>query len=109
MGMSNTFKVVISAYSLARGEIGKPFDRLPVIREHDKVEDAMRDLYDSIKKNEGYVVGEGQMKMIEMPDGRHLPLLKAYVETFGVEPVKQDNREDLYPMLFPKGRKGKKQ
>ena len=106
--MSNTFKVVISAYSLAAGEVGKPIYRSPVVREYDNAVDAMIDLYDSIKKNEGYVVGEGEMKMIEMPDGRHLPLLKAYVETFGVEPVKQDNREDLYPMLFPKGRKGKK-
>ena len=107
MGMSNTFKVVISAYSLAAGEIGKSLDRPSVIREFDNAVDAMRDLYDSIKKNEGYVPMEGQRKLIEMPDGRQLPLLKVYVETFGVEPVKQDNREDLYPMLFPK--KGKKQ
>ena len=103
--MKDNFKVVIGSYSYAVGKIGQPTGRPPFVREFDRVEDAMRDLYMAIEKNEGYVQGEGQTFFLGMPDGRSIPLRQAYIETFGVEPVKQDNKADLFPKLFPKGKK----
>jgi hypothetical protein len=105
--MRDIFKVVIGTYSYAVGQIGKPI-RPDLVREFWTVEAAMRDLWTAIERQEGYVQGEGQSFLIEMPDGRKLPLREVYVETFGVEPVKQDNAADLYPMLFPKGKKARK-
>jgi hypothetical protein len=101
----NAFKVILEFYSLGVGKIGQPIGKPPVVRTYDNVIDAMKDLFASIEKNEGYVSGEGMMKLIEMPDGRRLAFDSVYKEYFGVDPVKQDNRENLYPMLFGKKRR----
>ena len=104
MGMKDTFKVVISAYSLAEGEVGRPIGRTPIVREHENIEDAMRDIYEAIKKNEGHIDGEG--KSLFIYDGcRKRTLLRAYVDTFGVEPVTLATGELSFTMLFEKGKK----
>ena len=104
-----TYYVIIRAYSYEVNKVGYPIDRPWIRRAFSSIEDAMRDLNGAIDRQEGFVKGEGQGYFIEMPDGRLLSLWQAYKETFGVEPIRRENQSDQFPMLFPKGRKGKKQ
>ena len=101
--------VEISCYSLAKGMVGEPVDKTPIIREHDDPISALIDLDNAIDNNEGDIEPLIAPKyLIITPDGRKLPLNAAYEEIFKVKPIAPDNRAYSYPELRKAERKLKK-
>lgn len=92
--------------------MGQPVDKPFVVRNHDNAVDALLDLDNSINTNEGSEPPPAWIAatmLIIMPDGRRLGFDDVYTETFGAYPVRQDNRENLYPKLRKAAlKKGKK-
>lgn len=102
--MADEYKVVVSFYSLAEGQIGRPVDRKPSVTRFDSVIDALMDLHNAILDNRGYRIGEGQRMVIEMPDGRQLSFNDVYTDTFHEWPIRTEQGY-LYPCLLETDRK----
>ena len=96
------FRVVIGSYSLAVGKIGLPTGRDPIVRQHDNVVDAMKDLHAAIQRNEDYHRGEAQIFQIVTPEGEMLALDPLYTRVFGEPPIQVDNKDSKYPWIFNK-------
>lgn len=109
-----SFRVVVEAYSLAEGEVGKPIDGSRVVTVHANGVDALLAL-DGAIQNHHQAPGQGLRYQMQMPDGRLVAFDAAYTEIFGEAPVKRDNQLNLYPRLNsgnsksvsrPRGRSG---
>lgn len=93
----HAMKTIIQAYSLAQNKVGELIGE-PIITDHEDGVHALLAL-DIALDSHPRVKGEGYYFQIELPDGRRVPFDTAYAEIFGEPPVRQDNRENLYPHL----------
>ena len=93
-----SFKTVVEAYSLAQGEVGKSIEGSLVVESHPDGIQALLAL-DKAMRDHPQVQCQGLRFEIEMPDDRRVAFDAAYTEIFGEPPVKQGNRENLYPRL----------
>jgi hypothetical protein len=97
------YTVITSEYSLAVGKIGEFIEGSEIHTECEDGRYALQLLYELIE-TKIHKPNTGTKFHIRMPDGRLLSFDNAYTEITGEQPVKRDNKANLYPLLKKKKR-----